>query len=355
MRGRFQCFAGLMAIATALGATSAQSGDERSSTVPLIKLEYPGKPTNIRMLYVKVISLGDHAVNQPLLLDTGSSGMTIDCESVLPSNICSDKGINITQDQAIDGVTVTTREVVMKYAIYDEYGNLAYARLTFGSPGSPVSTNVSVPFLLRYKTVRRSTGEIVGGPLWPKGVFGISPVGGGGPDDVIKSPIDFVNVGTNLHRGYSLSPIGTKWKVCTNEGGNCPQVKALNIGVSEEMKKGFSVQRWKEASWRYNFPTVDSCLSWGSTPICHPTLYDTGNSTIMVVGDASKPRTSLSTGTKVLVKTEGLDDWNFTTTYKPEVEIVPGLEHNVVGIRYFEKNSLLLDFETREIGLRLGH
>ncbi|ESX71823.1 hypothetical protein X757_21585 [Mesorhizobium sp. LSHC414A00] len=75
----------------------------------------------------------------------------------------------------------------------------------------------------------------------------------------------------------------------------------------------------------------------------------------MVPTDASAPYSSLNRGTKVLVKADGQDDWNFKTTYNPEVEIVPGLEHNIVGIRYFDKNSLLLDFETREIGLRLGH
>ncbi|QPC90760.1 hypothetical protein [Mesorhizobium sp. INR15] len=307
------------------------------------------------MLYVKVLSLGDHAVNQPLLLDTGSSGITIDCKSVLPDDICSDTGIKITKDQKIDGITISTQKVIMTYATYDDYGNIAYARVTFGSPGSPVSTDTSIPFLIRYKVVRRSTGEIVGGPLWPKGIFGISPVGGGGPGGMIKSPLSVVSVGPGLDRGYYLSPIGVKWKVCTNEAANCPQVEALHIGVPKDVKRDFRVQRWKEASSRYNFPTLDSCISWGSEPICRPTLYDTGNSTIMAVTGASKPRTSLNTGTKVLVKTEGQEDWNFTTTYNPEVESVPGLDHNIIGIRYFEKNSLLLDFETREIGLRLGH
>ncbi|WP_146172475.1 hypothetical protein [Mesorhizobium helmanticense] len=329
--------------------------EELPTKVPLIKLEYPGKPKNIRMLYVKILSLGNRTVNQPLLLDTGSSGMTIDCKSVLPAETCSDTGIKITQDQQIDGIMVTTEEAVMNYGTYDEYGNVAYARVTFGSPDSAVSTITSIPFLIRYKKVRRSTGEIVGGPLWPKGIFGISPVGGGGPDRMIKSPMAYVSVGPGLHRGYYLSPIGTKWKVCTNEGGNCPQVEALHIGVPKDVKNDFRVQRWKHASSRYNFPTIDSCISWGFEPTCRPTLYDTGNSTIMLPTGASKPRTSLNTGTKVLVRTDGQEDWNFTTMYNPEVEIVPGLEHNIVGIRYFEKNSLLLDFETREIGLRLGH
>ncbi|ESX16965.1 hypothetical protein X766_19575 [Mesorhizobium sp. LSJC255A00] len=169
---RFQWFARLMAIAAALGATlpPAQCEDAHSLIVPLIKLEYPGEPRNIRMLYVKILSLGDHTV---------SSGT----------------GIKITKDQQIDGIMVTTQQAVMTYGTYDEYGNVAYARVAFGSPKSPVATITAIPFLIRYKVVRRSTGEIVGGPLWAKGTFGISPVGGGGPDRIIKSPLAYVNFG----------------------------------------------------------------------------------------------------------------------------------------------------------------
>lgn len=331
------------------------SANELPAQVPLIKLEYPGRPKNIRMLYVKVLSLGNHAVNQPLLLDTGSSGMTIDCKSVLPARMCSDGGINITQDQDIDGIKVSTQQAVMNYGTYDDYGNVAYARVTFGSPTSPVSTDTTIPFLIRYKVVRHNNGEIVGGRLWPKGIFGISPVGGGGPDRMIKSPLMLVNVGAGLDRGYYLSPIGANWKVCTNEDGNCPQVEALHIGVPADVKKDFKIQRWKEADRRYNFPTIDACISWGSEPKCRPTLYDTGNSTIMVSADASQPYSSLGAGAKILVKADGQEDWSFKTTYNPEVEFIPGLPHNIVGIRYFEKNSLLLDFETKQIGLRLGN
>ncbi|WP_224662281.1 hypothetical protein [Mesorhizobium sp. ES1-1] len=306
------------------------------------------------MLYVTVLSLGKRAVNQPILLDTGSSGMTIDCKSVLPAEICSNTGIKITDDLEIDGIRVSTKRAVMNYGIYDVYGNIAYAPVAFGSPESRVSTATTIPFLIRYKQVRRSTGEIVGGPLWPKGIFGISPVGGSGPDRMIKSPLAYVNSAPGLHKGYYLTPIGTKWKVCTNNDSSCPQVEALHIGVPPDLKKDFRMESWKQPSWRYNFPTIDACISWGSESTCRPTLYDTGNSTIVVFTDASVGYSSLRGGTKLLVKAEGQEDWELKTTYTPEVEFVPGLAHNIVGIRYFEKNSLLLDFETREIGLRLG-
>ncbi|MDG4901338.1 MULTISPECIES: hypothetical protein [unclassified Mesorhizobium] len=335
--------------------SSPAGADGTPATIPLIKLEYPGNPKNIRMLYVRILSLGNRKINQPLLLDTGSSGMTIDCRSTLPAGLCSENGIKVAKTLELDGIIVTTQKVVMHYGTYDEYGNIASARVTFGSSSALASTDRRISFLIRYKKVRRDTGEVVGGPLWPKGIFGISPIGGDGPHQMIKSPMDAVSVGPGLHRGYYLSAIGSKWKACTNEAGNCPQVEALHVGIPDDVKKNFKIQKWKQASPRYNFPTLDSCLSWGSEPVCRPTLYDTGNSTIMVPTDTSKPYASLNVGTKVVVKTEGQDDWNFTTTYKPEVEIVPGLEHNIVGIRYFERNSLLVDLETQEIGLRLGY
>ncbi|AZO32522.1 hypothetical protein [Mesorhizobium sp. M1B.F.Ca.ET.045.04.1.1] len=324
--------------------------------VPLIKLEYPGNPPNIRMLYVKVLFLGKRKIDQPLLFDTGSSGMTIDCAAVLPALMCSEKGIKIQHNQELDGITVTTQKAVMHYGTYDEYGNIASARVTFGGPDSPASTEASIPFLIRYKEVRRSTGEIVGGPLWPKGTFGVSPVGGGGPNQLLKSPMDAVRVRAGLQRGFYFSPIGTEWKTCTNEEASCPEVQALHIGIPEGLKGTFKLKRWTRASERFNFPTVDSCISWGKRTSCRPTLYDTGNSTIMIAeAPPARSNMSLDSGVSVVVKTQGIDDWNFVTTYKPEVEFVPALAHNIMGIRYFETNSVLFDLDAKEIGVRIGN
>ena len=84
------------------------------------------------MLYVRILSLGSRKINQPLLLDTGSSGMTIECRSVLPAELCSPDGINVTESRDFDGIVVTTQKVVMHYGTYDEYGNVASARVAFG-------------------------------------------------------------------------------------------------------------------------------------------------------------------------------------------------------------------------------
>jgi hypothetical protein len=55
------------------------------------------------------------------------------------------------------------------------------------------------------------------------------------------------------------------------------------------------------------------------------------------------------------VKISKLGEWNFATSYKPEVEFYPEIAHNIIGIRYFETNSFLIDLETKEIGIRIGN
>ncbi len=328
---------------------------DRPLAIPLIKLEYPGNPPNIRMLYINILKLGRRDVDKPILFDTGSSGMTIDCKVVLPSEMCSEKGIKIKAPVELDGITVTTEKAVLHYGTYDEYGNIATARVVFGSAGANGGTSEPVSFLIRYKKVRRATGEIVGGPLWPMGIFGASPVGGGGPGRKLKSPLLSVTAGRGLVRGYYLDPISDDWTVCTNERRDCPQVGALKIGIPREVRDQFSMSKWRSANDDFNFPTINACIGWGAEPLCKPTLYDTGNSTIAVAGRASKKiGPSLRPGASVEVTAGEHADWNFETIYEPEVEFVPRLNHHIIGIRFFEENSLLFDFEAAEMGFRIG-
>ncbi len=332
----------------------AEQAAGSNPVVPLTKLEYPGHPPNIRMLYVRLLALGSHKVDVPLLFDTGSVGITVECVAVLPEQYCSTDGIKIDAPLELDGLTVTGQRAVAQYGTYDEYGNIAFAHVSFGSPEHTVSTSERIPILIRYKKVRRATGEIVGGPLWPKGVFGVSPVGiqAGG---ALRSPMSAIDVPRGQHRGFRLSPVGAAWKACTNEEGNCPQIAALYIGIDETIKSGFTLAKLRKLASDHYFPFVDACVTWEAQEVCRPTIYDTGNSTIMIAGRPPKgTATSLPIGTDVAVIGPDASAWRFTARYQPEVEFAPHMDINLIGIRYFETNSLLFDLDTHEIGFRLG-
>lgn len=152
-----------------------------------------------------------------------------------------------------------------------------------------------------------------------------------------------------LNRGYIIGGLGDKWKACTIEDRNCPEVPALSIGLDPNKGDGWKFTPIVHASTRFNFPTITACLSFGEVISCKPTVFDTGNSTIVVGGSAGKP---LKKG--VAVKVMSLKQWEFATRYSPEVEFAEGLDHHIVGIRFFEQNRLAVDLDEGRIGLAIG-
>jgi hypothetical protein len=332
-----------------LTTSLCHAGDTAPQVLPLIKLEYPGKPKNVRMVYLRLIKMGDRTVDQPLVLDTGSPGITVDCALVLPAKMCSPDGVKIDKETVVDGITVTTQQHVAHYGTYDEYGNLAYAVVQMGSDNAPVVTQEPIAFLIRTKKVRRSDGKIVGGPLWPRGMIGISPIGTLDDAGNVHSPLDAVAVPAGLHRGYTIGALGKEWKICTIEDENCPEVPALSIGIDPDKGDGLKFIPIARASTRFEFPTFTACFSFGQITSCKPTLFDTGNSTMVVGGSAGKP---LKKG--VPVKVMAVQKWEFVTRYSPEVEFDEGLEHHIVGIRFFEENRLAVDLDEGRIGIAIG-
>lgn len=321
--------------------------------VPLIKQEFPGRPPGVHTLYVRIAALGDREVDFPILFDTGSAGMTIQCDIVLPADLCGTDGILVQRDMDIGGVLVTTRRIVSQYGTYDEYGNLAFARVTFGDERGSVTTQ-RMPFLLRYKKVRRSTGEVVGGPLWTKGIFGVAPVAGQ-VDGLLASPMDYVDMPTGLGRGFWLSPLGESWSVCTNERGDCPTVDALHIGLDDGARSQFTMVPLRSSGSAHYQPFVDACLTWLEYQSCAPALYDTGNSTVAIAGQPrSGPAPTLPPGTEVTLVGPEMTLWQFKARDAIEVEFAPYSDVNLIGIRYFETNSLLFDLDARQIGFRIG-
>lgn len=322
-------------------------------TVPIVKQEYPGNPPDIHTVYIPILSVGKRKVDFPLLLDTGSAGMTIECALVLPRSLCSVDGIRIDRELELDGVTITTKRIVSRYGTYDEYGHLAYAEVAFGDADQPARTR-RMPLLIRYKKVRRATGEIVGGPLWAKGIFGVAPVPGQA-DGSLASPIDHVELPQGLRRGFRLSPLGETWAICTNEDGDCPAVDALHIGLDDKIQASFEMAPLRASSSQHYRPFVDTCLDWPGNRVCAPTLYDTGNATIAIAGrPPAGTGTTLPRGTEMTLVGPAASPWHFKVRDLNEVEFAPHSDIHLIGIRYFETNSLLIDLETREIGFRIG-
>jgi hypothetical protein len=343
-------FVGLALSLVGVMSAAAQDSGSGSVQLPLIKLS---NPTAGHRLYIKMLGLGQRKVDVPLLFDTGHAGISVDCKAVLGAELCTEDGIKADKELLVDGIRITTKKISMKFESVIEHGQLAYAQVKFGSPESPISTSKEIPFFLRYKEEDRATGKAT--RTEHMGVFGVSPIDATSQGEFLKSPPANVEVGPGFRRGFYLSPIGEKWVRCSNKKNDCPLAMSLHIGIDANILKEFALTETKRLSNRYAFPTVEACVAVQKESICKQTLFDTGAAKIIV---SKKPKnnreTFLPVGANVAVSGPIDGEWKFKTKSAAEVQIADFIDFNVVGIRYFENNSLLFDFEKGQMGFRLG-
>ena len=115
---------------------------------------------------MNVSKVGTQTVNDGLVFDTGSGGMVIDAEGILPKSMITSSGFNVKAGDSIvvDGITITSQASIVEYGADDStitkaYGNLAYANLTLGDENGSVVIK-RVPFLLYYKGVDAQGNEL---------------------------------------------------------------------------------------------------------------------------------------------------------------------------------------------------
>lgn len=321
-----------------------------ASVLPLIKF------TDVidgHWLYIRLVGLGQRKVDVPLIFDTGHSGISVDCRALLGYELCTKEGIKTDNEMLVDGIRITAKKVSQRFEKVIEYAQIAYARVSFGSSESPVSTSKEIPFLLRYKEEDRATGKtIVTGHM---GVFGVSPIDATSSGIWYKSPLASVKIGPSLSKGFYLSPIGANWVACYNHMSNCPLTMSLHIGIDDSIKKEFKLTKIKRLSNRYTFATVKACVAFQKQSVCKQTLFDTGSPKSIV---SQKPQNSsspfLRAGERATLSGPAVGEWRFETKSNGEILLTDAIEFNVIGIHYFEKNSLLFDLETGQIGFRIG-
>jgi hypothetical protein len=330
---------------------------DKAVTIPIIKQEYPGNPKNIDQLYINIISIGTKQVNTPIMIATGSAGMTTECETVLPRQLCSVNGIKIDKETTIDNIRITTNRAVADYGTYSDYGNIAFANVTIGSPMNAVSIAQPIPILIRYKMARRLTGQVVGGPLWPKGIFGIA-LATSEAQGQLTSPLLAVRTANGLDKGYIIGEVGDSWTTCVANKHSCPNVSALTVGLDSAHSDGFKKTKLDQTPTKIKLPLVPTCIKWQDNEWCKPTLFDTGNSTVAIddPGVSFKYK-AVPTSESIKVTSPIVGQWDFKTRYSPEVEIIkqsdPMLNFFTLGMRFFEKNKLLVDYDTSELGVEM--
>lgn len=226
---------------------------------------YPSASGN--RLYVFVTGVGSQTVSIPLPFDTGSAGLTLPAQSILPSSMVNVSGFTIPADEfpvIYNGITITSQQGTRSYGGKGgtvEHGNIGYAQITFGDASGALTTKV-MPVLLFY-SVSMGNAEYTPDQLNQLGLNGngwfgvdteadaiaVGSLAPGATSNVcsadetgacyVVSVLKYLKYSDNIDAGFRLSPAPLQNCQIASPAG-CPPKPVLTIGLNSESTSAFS-------------------------------------------------------------------------------------------------------------------
>lgn len=322
-----------------------------------------------KILFIPVTTLGTQTLSSnynALVFDTGSGGMVIDAEGILPASMITSSGFNFTGDSTVyDGITITNQTNTIEYGddVSTEsivYGNLAYADVTVGDETGNVVIK-RVPFFLYYKATDSKGNKY---PSHEFDVFGVNPQFDIQIDRsnavAIESPFTYYTPGTGLTKGFKMGALGTGNFSSASEVPITAGVITLGLTAADlASSSGFTTSTLQYNANDGADPYLPATITYNSKSISANVLFDTGTDPYNYIEDNSAANTitmlPASTPVKVLLTT-GFD-YSFTTTptdYLTQVEN-PGTSQNpitILSLEFFLNNEYMLDYTDHTLGLK---
>src|ERR1700733_471884 len=134
------CAAGLFLMLLVASCSKDHSPPAPTPTLkPLATLGlYEVDSSIYKRIFIPISGVGSAQIQTYyLVFDTGSSGLTIDANGILPASMITSSGITVAGDSVVvDGITVTNQTAIVSFgnatSETSEYGNLAYATVVIG-------------------------------------------------------------------------------------------------------------------------------------------------------------------------------------------------------------------------------
>jgi len=335
-----------------------------STTATPVKLPIFESDSDIyKLLFMEVSKIGNQNVNYDLVFDTGSGGLVIDANGILPASMITSNGFNFTGDSTIvDGITITSEESVVEYgddsaSITKVYGNLAYAPVTIGDAnGNVVVTRL--PFFIYYK------GVDANGNLLPQHYFdvlGVSP-----EYDItfsnnafITSPFSYYTPGTGLTKGFKIAALGTS--NFSEDGTYVPGVVTVGLTATDiSSASGFTTSPLLNAVSQGDgyLPYVSATVTYKSKNVSTYLLFDSGTEPYSYIEDKTATGLSLlPTNTPVSVLLASGFTYNYTTTAKDNLTYIEnpttsGADISIISLEYFLTGEYMINFASNTLGLK---
>ena len=317
-----------------------------------------------KLLYTFVSKVGTQDVSNAdydLIFDTGSGGLVIDANGILPSSMITSTGFNFTGDSTVvNGITIYNQKSTIEYgddaSTTDKVsGYLANASVTLGDENGNLVIK-RLPFFLYYKAVN-SKGKPY--PSHEFDVLGVSPeYDVSFPNNAfITSPFSYFDPGTGLTSGFKMAALGTS--NFSLEGTYVPNVVTLGLTSSDLSSNGFIMHQLTFAPGDGYAPIIPVSLTYNNKTISTDAIFDTGTEPYSYIEDpaAADSTVLLPSGTSVSLSSTPGFNYSYTTSATDNLTYVenPGTSQSnvsVISLEFFLNNEYLLDFTHHTLGLK---
>jgi hypothetical protein len=296
-----------------------------------------------------------------LVFDTGSGGMVLDAQGILPASMITSNGFNFTTDSiVVNGVTITNQTTMLEYGADDNtltkvYGNLAYAPVTIGDQNGSIVVK-RLPFFIYYKATD-SNGNAIGAHDFD--TFGVSYEYIDFPNNqFVTSPFSYFDPGNGLTRGFKLAALGTS--NFSNNFNYAPGVVTIGL-TSDDLSSssGFVMNTMRYQSGDGYDPLIPTSVTYNNKTFSTDVLFDTGTSGYSYLEDPAGPNntTQLAQNSNVSLATNSGFNYSYTTGAVDNLTYVEnpnasGAEFTDMSIEFFLTNEYLLDFTDHKLGLK---
>ena len=335
-------------------SSKGSSGPKSLATLGLYELD----SGIYKRIFIPITQIGTQTVSYYGVFDTGSSGMTIDANGIIPASMITSSGITVPGDSVVvNGITITSQQATMSYgnstSETQEKGNLAYATVKIGTTSNNLITR-RIPFFLYYKITNITTGKAL--PAHSNDVFGVGP-GVSYANNHITSPLSYFT-GANLTSGFKLSALPTA--SFSINGTYVDDLLSIGLVPNDLLaSSGFIMHPLAYFSQGGYSPDIPATITYNGQTVSATVLFDTGTPAISIIENpaAGNNTTALPDGTSVtLVTTSGFSykytagsSGNLTSIDKPSYT---GDPRTIFSLDFFTQNEFLMDYADHKIGLK---
>jgi len=324
-----------IATPTTLGLYEADSGEYKELIIPITQVGTQNIPNG----------------GYSLVFDTGSGGMVLDAQGILPASMITSNGFNFAGDSTtVNGVTITSQTTMLEYGADDNsitkvYGNLAFAAVTIGDQNGSIIVK-RLPFFIYYKAVDVNN-NVLGAHFFD--TFGVCSEYIGFPDnEYITSPFSYFDPGNGLTRGFKLAELGTS--NFSFDGTYVPGVITLGLTSADlSSSSGFVMNKMSYYAGEGYDPFIPSSITYNSKTFSSDVLFDTGTSGYSYLEDPTWPDTTtqLATNSNISLATTSGFNYSYTITQTDNFTYVEnpntsGGEFTDMSIEFFLTNEYLL-------------